>query len=195
MRCPRCFCAVPVDADRCPRCKLATPKIQPSGVSSGIAGKYAAPQVKTKKTALGKPQQPARAQAGSGIKLPRWQLIVLFSSTLVVFALIGYGLSEYRFWHTSAPTDDLGALHLVERAHAKQGGTIGEALTTYVQQLVDENKVDDVDGWRVECQGSKCRVTYTVKLVGESPRTAVWEVDIERKQVSPQNNWAQELTK
>jgi hypothetical protein len=53
-----------------------------------------------------------------------------------------------------------------------------------------------VEGWEVNCQGSKCRVTYTIKLIGEKePQVAIWEVDLETKKISPQNGWAIDLTK
>ncbi|MCS7081046.1 MAG: hypothetical protein NZ585_13480 [Chloracidobacterium sp.] len=194
MRCPRCFYEVPVDADQCPRCKLATPKIQQAGVSTGIAGKYAAPQAK-KKIAPGKTGKLTRAQTKPELKLSKWQLVAIFGGVLVLSGALGYGISEYRFWNAPPPTVELGALHLVERAKAKQGGTIGEALTAYLVELVESKKVDQAEGWRVECQGSKCKVTYTVKLIGQEPQTAVWEVDVAAKTVSPQNSWAMELTK
>lgn len=199
MRCPRCFYEVPVDADRCPKCKLATPKVQQSGVSTGITGQYAASQTKTqakvKKTAPGKTGQLSRTQAQPGLKLSRWQLVAIFGGVLAASGALGYGISEYRFWNTPPPNAELGALHLVERARSSRGGTIGEALTADVVRLVEDKKVDELEGWRVECQESKCKVTYTVKLVGQEIRTAVWEVDLAAKTVSPQNRWAQDLTK
>ncbi|QUV99769.1 hypothetical protein J8C02_10190 [Chloracidobacterium sp. MS 40/45] len=203
MRCPRCFYEVPVDAEQCPKCKLATPKVQQAGVSTGLAGKYAAPQVKAKtaagktaKLARGKTGALAQAEAKPGLPLPQWQIIALVSGVLLISALLGYGVGEYRFWHTPAPTEQLGALQLVERAPASGGGNIGQAITTYLTSLVEEKKVDQVEGWQVKCQGKKCQVTYTIKLVNQKePRVAVWEVDLENQKISPQNGWAIDLTK
>jgi len=207
MRCPRCFYEVPVDAEQCPKCKLATPKAQQLGTSARPAGKYAALQGKAK-TAAGKAAKltkgktggktGALAQEGVKLRLPlnRWQLIALVGGVLLASALLGYGVSEYRFWHTPAPTEQLGALHLVERAPASKGGNIGEAITAYLSSLVEEKKLEWVEGWEVNCQGSKCRVTYTIKLIGEKePQVAIWEVDLETKKISPQNGWAIDLTK
>ncbi len=203
MRCPRCFYEVPVDAEQCPKCKLATPKVQQAGVSTGIAGKYAAPQVKPKtaagKTARltkGKTGALAQAEAKPGLPLPQWQIIALVSGVLLISALLGYGVGEYRFWHTPAPTEQLGALQLVERAPASGGGNIGEAITTYLTRLVEEKKLEQARGWEVECQGRKCQVTYTIRLVNQKePQVAVWEVDLENQKISPQNGWAIDLTK
>ncbi len=206
MRCPRCFYEVPVDADQCPKCKLATPKVQQPGASTGIAGKYAAPQVKAK-TVAGKTARLTKDKTGGktgalaseaipGLPLNRWQLIALASGVLIVSGLLGYGVSEYRFWHTPAPTEQLGALHLVERAPASSGGNIGEAITAYLTDLAKEKKLEQVEGWEVECQGKKCRVTYTIKLINQKePQVAIWEVDLENKKISPQNGWAIDLTK
>jgi len=203
MRCPRCFYEVPVDADQCPKCKLATPKVQQPSVSTGLAGKYAAPQVKAK-TAAGKTARLTKGKTGTlaqeeakpGLPLNRWQLIALLGGVLILFGLLGYGVSEYRFWHTPAPTEQLGALHLVERAPASGGGNIGEAITAYLTRLVEEKKVEQVEGWEVECQGMKCRVTYTIKLVNQKePQVAIWEVDLENRKISPQNGWAIDLTR
>ncbi|OYT71651.1 MAG: hypothetical protein CFK52_07255 [Chloracidobacterium sp. CP2_5A] len=192
MRCPRCFHEVPVNADQCPKCKLATPKVQQLGARAGITGKYAPPQ----------PKAPSKTAANAGaaktvpdVNLSRWQLIAIIGGALVIFGLIGYGIGEYRFWSTPPPTVELGALHLVERARASQGGTIGEALTAHLSQMAMEKKVDQVEGWSVECEGSKCRVSYTIKLTNQEPQTAIWEVDVAAKSVSPQNAWAIELTK
>ncbi len=197
MRCPRCFYEVPVDADQCPKCKLATPKVRQAGATTGIAGSYAPPQPKAKAPS----KKAAKAdRLGTGkpvqdLRLSRWQLIAVISGSLVIFGLIGYGIGEYRFWKAAPPTAELSALHLVERARASRGGTIGEALTDYLLQMVQEKKVDQADGWNVECLGSKCRVTYAIKLVNEEPQTAIWEVDVVAQTVSPQNSWATELTK
>ncbi|MFQ3581542.1 MAG: hypothetical protein SNJ49_06535 [Chloracidobacterium sp.] len=121
--------------------------------------------------------------------------MAITSGILVVFGLLGYGISEYWFWSATPPTTELGALHLVERARASEGGTVGQVLTDYIAKLAQEKKIDQVDGWRVECQDTKCRVTYTIKLTGQDPQSAVWEVDIAAQTVSPQNGWAIDLTK
>ncbi|MGQ9897172.1 MAG: hypothetical protein ACUVR8_06410 [Acidobacteriota bacterium] len=203
MRCPRCFCEVPVDANQCPKCKLATPKVQQIGVSTGITGKYAAPQSKAQlstgkkhKLLTSKTGALAQAETKWGLPLKHWQMIVLVGGVLLVSGLLGYGISEYAFWHTPAPTEQIGALHLVERAPASEGGSIGEALTAYLAGLVEEKKIEQVQGWQVECQGPKCRVTYTIKLVDQKePQVAIWEVNLETRKISPQNGWAIDLTK
>lgn len=202
LRCERCFHSLPPNEDHCPNCGLVVPKSTPGGKALGMAGKYAPRKTKEEQAALAQRELRGQIIRDSITGIPKKGIhenpifiAVMAILFIVVGGAAGWGFREAQFAMAPPPDESIGAVRLVSRATAKDGGTIEKAAGLMVSNLADQGKVESYPGWSAAKDGNRWRVKFTVKEKGKEPRSAEWTVDLAQKTVQPENDWARQLSR
>lgn len=167
-----------------------------------MAGKYAAPKTKEQQAVIAQRELRGQIIRESITGIPKKGfhenpvvIAVVAILFVVVGGAIGWGFREAQFAMAPPPDEATGAVRLVSRATAKEGGTVEKAAGLAVSKIADQGKVESYPGWSAVKEGSRWRVKFTVKEKGQDPRSAEWTVDLAQKTVQPENEWARQLTK